>query len=82
LQVISLAFNFYFLLFIFFIAICSLLIFHLYSVALATFCPVGDKMVEYVQCGYIFALSVANGVGCFPADEALGDVCPVYFLPD
>ena len=39
-------------------------------------------MVKYVQSGYIFALSVANGVGCYPADEALGDVCPVYFLPD
>ena len=39
-------------------------------------------MVEYVQSGYIFAQSVANGVGCYLADEALGDVCPVYFLPD
>lgn len=38
--------------------------------------------MKYVQSGYIFAQSVANGVGCYPADEALGDVCPVYFLPD
>lgn len=38
--------------------------------------------MKYVQGGYIFAQSVANGVGGYPADEALGDVCPVYFLPD
>lgn len=36
-------------------------------------------MVKYVQGSYIFAQSVANVVGCYPADEALGDVCPVYF---
>lgn len=36
-------------------------------------------MVKYVQSGYIFAQSVANGVGCYPADEASGDVCPVFF---
>lgn len=36
-------------------------------------------MVKYVQSGYIFAQSVANGVGCYLADEALGDVCPVFF---
>ena len=35
-------------------------------------------MVKYVQSGYIFAQSVANGVGC-PADEALGYVCPLSF---
>ena len=34
--------------------------------------------MKYVQSGYIFAQSVANGVG-YPADEALGDVCPVSF---
>ena len=34
--------------------------------------------MKYVQSGYIFAQSVANGVGC-PADEALGYVCPVSF---
>lgn len=38
--------------------------------------------MKYVQSGYIFAQSVANGVGCYPADEASGDVYPVYFLPD
>lgn len=35
--------------------------------------------MKYVQSGYIFAQSVANGVGCYPADEALDDLCPVYF---
>lgn len=38
--------------------------------------------MKYVQSGYIFAQSVANGVGCYPADETLGDLCLVYFLPD
>lgn len=28
--------------------------------------------MKYVQSGYIFAQSVANGVGCYLADEGFG----------
>lgn len=40
-------------------------------------------MVKYVQSGYIFAQSVANGVGCYPADEALAMyVRCIFYLTD
>lgn len=38
--------------------------------------------MKYVQSGYIFAQSVANGVGCYPADEGFGRFMSGVFLPD